>query len=169
MDKINTWFNCTHYGSSPHQVVDGMVHYFCKDVKELKIGLCVSKEHLYSIMCEGMCVLYEQNLNNEYGHLKNKNTSYFQHPPGWNQSIESIWIDYLTSRVFNEEYWDRFWDYFGTYEWESEVFNWRSEFQTLMPYYVCRSIHILVSEELIEAPEEDIYSTSTSSETECED
>ncbi len=169
MDKINDWFNCTKYGPSPQQVVDEMVYYFCSDVKELKLGMCVSKQHFYSILCEGMCVLYDQNLKNEYGHLKISNTSYFEQPPGWNQEVESIWIDYLNSRIFDADYWDCFWDYFGTYEWESEVFNWRAEFQTLMPYYVSRSMYMLLSESIVEAHDEETGSTSSVGDSDCDD
>ena len=168
MDKINKWFNCNHYGPSPHQIMRDVALTFMKDVKDRNMEMCVSKEHLYSILCEGICVLYDQNLNNEYGHLTISNTSYFEQPPGWNQEIESIWIDFLTSRIFDEDYWERFWDYFGALEWESEVFNWRSEFQTMLPYYVTRSIHTLIAAGIIDEKDDDSVSSVSATESELD-
>lgn len=168
MDKINNWFNCTRYGPSPHQIVTYVLTAFCQDVKDRNMTLCVSKQHMYSILCEGMCVLYDQYLNNEDKHLTNANTSHFEYPPGWSQEIETIWIDFLSSRIFDEDYWELFWEKIGESELESEVYNWRSEFQSLLPYYITRSLHTLISAGLVEA-EDDEHSTDNTSDAETDD
>lgn len=168
MDKINNWFNCTHYGPSPHDFVVDVLNTFCRDVKDRNMTLCVSKQQMYSILCEGMCVLYDQYMNYEDKHLTIANTSHFEYPPGWSQEIETIWIDFLSSRIFDEDYWEMFWEKIGESELESEVHNWRSEFQTLLPYYITRSLHTLVTAGLVD-PEDDECSTENVSEPDNDD
>lgn len=154
---INEWFNhysiglnpCDPVAPSPRETVARMCHYFSQDVKLKGLELCVSPEHFMKIMFEGMCTLYDQHVNHQMQNLSLSNYSQFHYPPGWNQDVESIWVDYLNTRIFGMEYWDAFWDYFKECEWESDVHCWRAEFQALMPLYVTRSIALLVTEGLV--------------------
>lgn len=141
------WFNDDLFGPSPYETIKTISKMFTDDVRYFQHSLDLRRP-LVDTLCEAMCVLFDRNMTGKGSFIELLNPFQFTFPPDWfDRHLEDSWIDFLESTMFTTEYWDTFWDHVGAREWEGDVFSWRSEIQSLLPYYVLRDAMFNVVED----------------------
>jgi len=143
---VNEWL---HYENdhmySPIETIKSVVELFWKDVQRLKLTLNVTKKQLFEIMCEGLCMYYmSQCKNYKFLYVPKLRTK-----ESWDSEKEELWMDFLTYNYFNTFYWERFWLNIPEENWECAVPLWRQDFQSILPFYIDRSVDILIANELL--------------------
>jgi hypothetical protein len=143
---VNEWLHYENdHMSSPIETIKIIVDLFWKDVEQLKLNINVSKKQLFEIMCEGICMYYIS----QYKRLKFVYNPKIRTNNLWDDEKEELWMDFLTYNYFNTFYWERFWSNIPEENWECDVPLWRQCFQSILPFYVDRSVDILIANELL--------------------
>jgi hypothetical protein len=148
---ITAWF---HYrdldGASPYQYVEYTVNQFCNDMARRGLNLDVSRQQVLYEMCSATCTMYYYEVWMRRGRfIVGAPKRQFSRPRQWSASLESMWKEYLQTRIAGREYWERFWGVLGHAYWETTITrdNWRDVMQYLLPLYIQRDTHTLLAGE----------------------
>jgi hypothetical protein len=148
-DKITVWlYTPDRYSerSSPYDTVLQIADTFLHDIETLDLSPELARIPFLHSLCTAMCVYKHAVLTATQFRGPHRNWS---RPTEWTDGIEDMWIDYLNSRVFNQDYWDNFWAHIPESNWEESVYGWRETFQSFLPYYVKRSVKVLTANQLM--------------------
>ena len=150
-DRITVWlYTPDRYNDrtslSPYDAVLQIADTFLYDIESLRLSPELSRKPFYEALCTAMCVYKHAVMTSMDFSGPNRKWSM---PTDWTPDIENMWIDYLNSRILNQEYWEGFWKQIPESNWEDSIYGWRETFQSFLPYYVKRSIDVLTENQLM--------------------
>ena len=139
--KINTWFYKTWRDNvSPATTVICVYNEFLDSLEKCGLFLEMHENIFIRKLCSATCNYYQAYLT---GAEPGGPTKFPAKPRGWDADIEHLWMDYLYSQHFTEQFWNQFWKNLQTADWECDHLRWRSYIQSILPLYVKRDIDLL--------------------------
>jgi hypothetical protein len=147
--QINYWFHKKQNKQSPFDFVKDVCYHFRYTLDKMKFELDKKFDAFVYSMCDFVCFskAYDGRRSFIAGPKRHPIT-----PQGWNKDCESVWIETLYYKYFNDEFWDLFWSEHPHYD---EFFDRiKGELCTILPLYVRRNMEFLLKNELIIRDEE---------------
>ncbi len=141
LEEINEWFHQRQAdGVTPINSVCSLVRRFVRDVYSFGLEPIAHEKVIMRSMCDATCMMYKADVEQKEvsGPLKT-----LQRPEGWTSAVEAVWVDYMSSMYFTEEYWSHFWERIETTCWEHRFPQWRPLIQSVLPFYIKRNFDIL--------------------------
>jgi len=144
-EQITHWFHTPEYDHvTPYETVREAVDAFVGCLARHRLGLSVVYKVFHNAACELVCSLYR--VRNRTKWISNPQRT-FPMPSKWSDAIDTIWQEYCAN-LLNDAFWGRFWGK-QTDLWESELPHWRSQFESIAPFYIMRNMEALVRENLL--------------------
>lgn len=144
---INEWFYYNYNDdTSPALTVCDITTLFTKRLQHYNLLLTIPFKDFRDKLCEATCTMYAAQLENKYvaGPRKISNL-----PKNWNKNMEIIWEDYMSTFLFNDDFWDDFWNQIPICIWELQFSQFRTFIQNVLTQYVKRSYEFLEDNSLI--------------------
>ena len=144
-ERITLWFHTPDYDHvTPYETVRDAASGFARSLNSRRLALAVPYKIFHDAACELVCRLYIVRYRSKW--ISNPQRT-FPAPPQWSGAIEAIWTEYCAT-TFGEDFWSGFWG--PTRDlWEGDLPHWRSQFESIAPFYVMRSLEVLTSANLL--------------------
>lgn len=123
--------------------VEGMGLSLSLDFKEFRLRICEATCTMYRAAIERKQMVFPSRIPNA--------------PRGWNEDTERIWEDYITNFHLGYDFWSAFWHTIDVGGWESDISNFRTLIQSILPFYIHREIGLLEDKGLIAKNSEGEY------------
>lgn len=144
-DRITKWFHTPEEDHvTPYETVRDTAAAFAASLAGRRVALSVQYKIFHDAACELVCRLYIDRHRSKW--VSNPQRT-FPAPPQWSDAIETIWQEHCAT-LFGEAYWAGFWGP-HTDLWEGDLPHWRSQFESIAPFYVMRSMEALKSANLL--------------------
>jgi len=145
--KISLWLHTTNYCEfTPAEFIEYVAKAFIKDVKQFRLSIDVSEAQFIKSMCQAMCTHYHASLT--YRSSSGPNRDFF-YPSGWNAVCESCWQELIADTYFTTDYWEAFWGEPEFRDLPDFFMDIQPYLAAIMPFYVRRSVDVLLHKELI--------------------
>ena len=146
--ELNEWFQTPHGdGHAPANSITELRTLIQDHVGNYRVSLNCKVEEFSKHLCEALCVWYSKSKSKSERALEvvgPKRT--FPRPKGWTDELERLWNEYVQWDIFGYEEWDALWSALKQRDWEDEVPNWRSFFQSFLHIYLKPDPQRLVEE-----------------------
>jgi hypothetical protein len=145
-ERITQWFHTPEEDHvTPYQTVRYTVSAFIASLTSRRLVLSVPYKIFHDAACELVCRLYIVRHRSKW--ISNPRRT-FPEPSQWSDALEAIWQEHCATALFGDGFWAGFWGP-CTDLWEGDLPHWRSQFESIAPFYVMRSLEVLKSANLL--------------------
>lgn len=153
-NRVNTWFrtralDCDAFGNEDHtplETIATVSSLFLEKCDQFGFDLNVSETTFRKYMCDALCSLY---VAEQFDKRVIQTRKISKTPRGWTNDAENVWNDYIYTRYFTDQFWEKFWDCVGDAGWMTDIPRWREFFQSALLVYLQRDSTRLIEEGLL--------------------
>ena len=149
---ITNWFHTADTDEdSASYALHIVLNKFFNNCDRFKLSLALSEQHARRSLSNALCTMY-------HAYIFNKDwkgpTVKFTRPLHWTSELNGMWIDYIHTHHFSDEYWTAFWEDVPECPLDNQLPNWRANMQYILPLYVYCDIEQLVCAGIIHEEED---------------
>ena len=142
--QVNYWFHKKQNKQSPFDFVKDVCFHFNYVLENMKFRLDTNFLKFLHSICDFVCFSKECDGRRSFVAGPKRKPLI---PIGWNKDCESIWIETLYYKYFNDDFWEHFWSEHPNCD---EFFDRiKGELGNILPMYVQRNMDFLLDNELI--------------------
>ena len=140
-DQINNWFHTPYSDElAPIDSIDILCYHFFQYVKSKELTLTVSKERIWTSLCEATCTLRKAQLSLTPQHIKRKHSS--SRPAEWKEEYEIYW-NAICEYLFSDETLRSIFRSVPVGIWEEDVRHWRETLSMFLSEYIQPTLEVL--------------------------